>query len=169
MAAHHLTTLIPQRVQHAFQNLSAPFGRASLIIYQPVAQNSFSDKPPLQGWLKRNARLLVYILALLAVLVLAPTYWSHLETIDDFEGPEVDIGREQYIEAVISNPIVGSFDPKPIRALCKTKKFQGGLVWQCAVIVGGIGNLSSERLNCVRYAIEAGGELIADYYSLISD
>jgi hypothetical protein len=68
-----------------------------------------------------------------------------------------DISRDQFIAAVLREPVEGLFDPDPIHKKCDETKFKEGLVWHCATIVGGIGNIANMWLNCVRYAIEAGG------------
>lgn len=68
------------------------------------------------------------------------------------------ITKEEYIDAVMRNPVEGTLDLAPIRAKCDSVKFQPGLIWHCELVNGGIGNVGNMWLNCVRYAMEAGGE-----------
>lgn len=67
------------------------------------------------------------------------------------------MSKEDYIAAVLRNPVEGLLDPAPIRAMCDATKFQDGLVWHCELVNGGVGNVGNMWLNCLRYAIEAGG------------
>jgi hypothetical protein len=71
-----------------------------------------------------------------------------------------NISKDQFIAAILRDPVEGLLDPDPIRKKCNETKFQEGLFWHCAAIVGGIGNVANMWLNCVRYAIEAGGTFI---------
>ncbi|KAF8850239.1 hypothetical protein BDZ45DRAFT_603133 [Acephala macrosclerotiorum] len=66
------------------------------------------------------------------------------------------ISRDQFIAAILREPVEGTIDLDPIRKKCDETKFQEGLVWHCAAGNGGIGNEANMWLNCVRYAIEAG-------------
>lgn len=68
------------------------------------------------------------------------------------------ISKDDFIAAILRDPVEGLLDPEPIRNMCDEVKYQEGLVWHCDTIVGGIGNVGNMWLNCVRYAIEAGGE-----------
>lgn len=43
-----------------------------------------------------------------------------------------------------------------LQALCNTRRWQQGLNWEC-VAKGGLGNIRNEMLNCIRFALEAGG------------
>ncbi|CAK7271874.1 hypothetical protein SEPCBS119000_004830 [Sporothrix epigloea] len=70
------------------------------------------------------------------------------------------ITKEEYIDAVLRNPVEGTLDLAPIRAKCDSVVFQPGLIWHCELVNGGIGNVGNMWLNCVRYAIEAGASYI---------
>ena len=74
------------------------------------------------------------------------------------ESARAMITKEEYIDAVMRNPVEGTLDLAPIRAKCDSVKFQPGLIWHCELVNGGIGNVGNMWLNCVRYAMEAGGE-----------
>ncbi|CAK7200836.1 hypothetical protein SEUCBS139899_003535 [Sporothrix eucalyptigena] len=77
-----------------------------------------------------------------------------------FESTRATLTKEEYIDAVLRNPVEGLPDLKPIRAMCDATKFQPGLVWHCELVNGGIGNVGNMWLNCVRFAIEAGATTI---------
>lgn len=47
-----------------------------------------------------------------------------------------------------------------IQSMCLKKNWTAGLVFTCDNSFGGLGNIRNSILNCVRYAIEAGGELV---------
>ncbi|KAK3316188.1 hypothetical protein B0H66DRAFT_284381 [Apodospora peruviana] len=66
------------------------------------------------------------------------------------------MSKNDFIAAVVRNPVEGLVDLGPIQQKCNETKFQDGLVWQCAPVNGGIGNVVNMVLNCVRYALEAG-------------
>lgn len=69
--------------------------------------------------------------------------------------------KENFIETVLRHPLEGPFDPAPIRAKCDRTHFRPGLIWHCAHITPGVANAANELLNCVRFALEAGGELLS--------
>lgn len=50
------------------------------------------------------------------------------------------------------------FDGEPIASLCWAKNWTGGLVFNCDAPTGGIGVVRNVHLNCIRFAIEAGGQ-----------
>lgn len=76
------------------------------------------------------------------------------------------VGREAYVAAVVQNPVEGLLDPEPIRRKCNETSFQSGLVWHCDLARGGIATQTNTWLNCLRYALEAGGLLCL--FSVIS-
>ncbi|CAK7268537.1 hypothetical protein SEPCBS57363_003145 [Sporothrix epigloea] len=76
------------------------------------------------------------------------------------ESARAMITKEEYIDAVMRNPVEGTLDLAPIRAKCDSVKFQPGLIWHCELVNGGIGNVGNMWLNCVRYAMEAGASYI---------
>lgn len=57
------------------------------------------------------------------------------------------------------NEIDGPFDNKTMVELCGSRQWTEGLIFKCEPPEGGIGNVRNVFLNCVRYAIEAGGSL----------
>jgi hypothetical protein len=51
-------------------------------------------------------------------------------------------------------------DSEAIRKICQDTEWNQDLVFTCARSGGGVGNLRNSILNCVRYAIHAGGALV---------
>jgi hypothetical protein len=51
-------------------------------------------------------------------------------------------------------------DSEAIRKICQNTQWNQDLVFTCARSGGGVGNLRNSILNCVRYAIHAGGALV---------
>ncbi|KIH90476.1 hypothetical protein SPBR_00348 [Sporothrix brasiliensis 5110] len=76
------------------------------------------------------------------------------------ESARASISKQEYIDAVLRDPVEGLLDVRPIRKMCDTIKFQEGLVWHCEMVNGGIGNVGNMWINCVRYAMEAGATTI---------
>jgi len=76
---------------------------------------------------------------------------SHLYTV-------VVSGRKSiFVEQVLQTEIEGPFNNSAIVSLCNSKKWIPGLIFKCEAPQGGIGNVRNALLNCIRYAIEAGG------------
>lgn len=140
------------------------FSYASLPTNRPV--KGFSPSSLLTNWQKpRHAKLLVCAVLGLLFLGFAAVYSSDHDLLPvNIPLPEVLSGshprtkKSQYINAVVRNPVEGLLDPAPIARKCNETVFQEGLVWHCDTAIGGIGNVGNMWLNCVRYAIEAGGE-----------
>lgn len=62
-----------------------------------------------------------------------------------------------FIEEAMETEIDGSFNNRTIVELCKTRQWTDGLIVKCDAPEGGVANVRNVVLNCVRYAIEAGG------------
>jgi hypothetical protein len=147
--------------------LSAAFNTKSRWRYQQLNLNTSSinidTNVPFKREYWRSRKLFAYTASFLCLLAGFAVY-SHgaitISTIRPALGlgtSRADISRDQYIAAVLKEPVEGLVDPDPIRKKCNETKFQEGLVWHCDTIVGGIGNVANMWLNCARYAIEAGG------------
>ena len=134
----------------------AAFGRR----YSPLAQDSspsqrtsVSLRPAV-----RYGYAAAGILVILAFVAYSRGGIHNLVVAAAASGPSrADLSKDQYIAAVLRNPVEGLLDPEPIRQKCDETNFQEGLIWQCAAVNGGIGNVANMVLNCVRYAVEAGG------------
>ena len=64
-----------------------------------------------------------------------------------------------YVESLLAeeSEIDGPFNNSTLVELCRTREWTPGLIFKCEAPEGGIGNVRNVFLNCVRYAIEAGG------------
>lgn len=51
-------------------------------------------------------------------------------------------------------------DSESIRSICGASQWNSSVVFKCDESVGGVGNIRNSILNCVRYAISAGGGLV---------
>jgi hypothetical protein len=135
--------------------------------YQPLAQDALSVNADMNAQVRKGHsrlrfwKLFAYTAGVLFVLTAFAVYTrssSILSTTSPASGLfRTDISRVEFIAAVLREPVEGLLDTDPIRKKCNETKFQEGLVWHCAAVVGGIGNVANMLLNCVRYAIEAGG------------
>lgn len=135
--------------------------------YQPLVQDVLSSgfgvnsQPKRERLRLRLWRLFICTAAILCVLVIftiSSGGYRILSTSTPSPGSSrSNISKEQFVAAILQEPVEGLLDPEPIRRKCNETKFQEGLVWHCAAVNGGIGNVINMWLNCVRYAMEAGG------------
>lgn len=65
--------------------------------------------------------------------------------------------KQNFIKAVIRNDVDGPMNLEPLTDLCRNTKWQPGLIVKCQPFPGGVGNIRNMFLNCIRFAIEAGG------------
>jgi hypothetical protein len=65
--------------------------------------------------------------------------------------------KQEFIQDVLDHEIDGPMNLGPLTELCSNTKWQPGLIAKCQALPGGIGNIRNMFLNCVRFAIEAGG------------
>ncbi|KAF6822563.1 alternative oxidase [Colletotrichum plurivorum] len=68
--------------------------------------------------------------------------------------------RDLFITDFIEHEIDGKFDGGAITDLCTSRKWTPGLVMSCDALHGGIGFVRNAYLHCIRFAIEAGAELV---------
>jgi hypothetical protein len=62
-----------------------------------------------------------------------------------------------FIQNTLMTEVDGPFDNQTIVDLCAKTQWTPGLIFSCEAPEGGVGNVRNVFLNCVRYAIEAGG------------
>lgn len=62
-----------------------------------------------------------------------------------------------FIKQALQTEIDGPFDGEWISRLCNSRAWVPGLIAKCDAPQGGIGNVRNVFLNCIRFAIEAGG------------
>lgn len=71
--------------------------------------------------------------------------------------PAPPTAKEIYIQDFLATEIDGPFDNTALKKMCADKSWTPGLTIKCEAPAGGIGNVRNVFLNCIRYAIEAGG------------
>jgi hypothetical protein len=70
-----------------------------------------------------------------------------------------EAAKENFIREALQSDINGPFDSEPLTSVCASKTWNEGLIITCDGLQGGVGNLKNMALNCVRLAIELGGEI----------
>lgn len=128
----------------------------------------------------RNAKLLIPVAFLIALSYVYLTICSASGTsfsddilIKEIGQPDVAdtlTSRTQFIREAVQWEIDGPFDDGPLRDMCSSKKWTPALTIRCEDVFGGVGNIRNYVLTCIRYAIEAGGELLSvrrNFHSLI--
>lgn len=72
-------------------------------------------------------------------------------------GVAVSGERSVFIKQALDNEFDGPFDNRWLSKKCSSRDWTPGLIVKCGVPYGGVGNVRNVILNCIRYAIEAGG------------
>lgn len=143
--------------------------------YRQLSQNSSEpNRSRVSRWAKgllplgrRQWRWFASFTAFLSIFTAFVVYSrgdGTLSSTGDINNLRTKISKDDFIAAILREPVEGLLDPEPIRQKCNDTKFQEGLVWHCAAGNGGIGNEANMWLNCVRYAIEAGGNMSPFFY-----
>jgi hypothetical protein len=65
--------------------------------------------------------------------------------------------KASWVKAAMETEIDGPYDNSTLVALCNSREWIDGLIFKCETPEGGIADVRNMVLNCVRYAIEAGG------------
>ncbi|KAK0748103.1 hypothetical protein B0T21DRAFT_279380 [Apiosordaria backusii] len=68
--------------------------------------------------------------------------------------------RDLFIADFLDNEVGGQLDGTSISELCASKTWTPGLMISCDPQSGGFGQVKDAHLNCIRFAIEAGAELV---------
>jgi len=103
------------------------------------------------------SRLLKYALPLLI------TVWT-LKYLFSSESAYTNVTRkfkdekELFISDFLEHEIDGELDGTGIAELCGNKEWTPGLMLSCDPVPGGVGLVKNGHLNCIRFAIEMGGE-----------
>ena len=119
------------------------------------------------GWvISHIVRLWIFIipLFLLSYYLISSSRESYLPTISDIKHTPSKLyhaatasKKQAFIESFLENEIDGPFDTTPLVSLCESKRWVPGLIIKCEPATGGIGHVRNIILDCLRYAIEAGG------------
>lgn len=104
-----------------------------------------------------NSRMVVFLLALVFVSIYKISSSRHDDLLHKVY-QKVKFGQKQvFINTVTQTTIDGLFDNSAIKNLCASRNWTEGLIAQCGTPQGGVSNVRNVFLNCVRYAMEAGG------------
>ncbi|KAK4166295.1 hypothetical protein QBC43DRAFT_257708 [Cladorrhinum sp. PSN259] len=68
--------------------------------------------------------------------------------------------KDKFISGVLDYDIGGNFDGSGIADVCAHKTWTPGLILSCVPVDGGFGKVKNAHLNCIRFAIEMGAELV---------
>lgn len=69
--------------------------------------------------------------------------------------------KTYFVEKAMNTCIDDPWDYQPITSLCANTVWRKGLTIICGPPRGGVGNLRNVVVNCIRYAIEAGGNSLS--------
>lgn len=67
--------------------------------------------------------------------------------------------RDIFITDFLDHDVGGQLDGSSISELCASKTWTPGLMLSCDPQSGGFGQVKDAHLNCIRFAIEAGGKM----------
>jgi hypothetical protein len=129
------------------------------------AESAFKDllgtmaRWPAKNSLRTKFCVILSLSALIAFYLLSYQRDEVLRVLSQFKntGAGTYTDKEYFIKTVLETPIEDLFDPQPIRDLCNNTIWIGGLIFECDSPQGGVGNVENFFMNCVRFAIEAGG------------
>ena len=115
-----------------------------------------------------------YLLTPKEYLPLSSSEWqtiksSAAELLHTGKGPGTNVGinneailngktKGEWIEGAADWEIDAPYNDTALHDLCETKNWNTGLVFKFEPAYGGVGNVRNIALNCLRYAIEAGGK-----------
>lgn len=114
----------------------------------------------------RHFRTLVVLAITFSILSLSYLSLHTSSSIHDWESPttakESNLDdKATFVKAILENEFDSEFDPAPIKKVCDRTQWHAGLIFTCTPPQGGIGNVRNVFLNCIRYAMEAGGMFLS--------
>jgi hypothetical protein len=65
--------------------------------------------------------------------------------------------KGKFVQRFLETEIDGPYDINPLKELCASRNWTEGLIVKCMPPPGGVGNVKNILLNCLRFALEAGG------------
>jgi hypothetical protein len=86
--------------------------------------------------------------------------WSFVSVESAYDGVVRTFGdeRQVFLSDVLEHEVDGDFDGHGIEDLCSKRHWTPELVLSCEPVHGGIGQVKNGILNCIRFAMEMGGE-----------
>ena len=110
------------------------------------------------AWVLRISFLSVVIFSVTFYLLQPQVTLRHLYESTRVPETAVD-SKSAFVKGVVEAEIDGAFDSSTLRTLCDSKEWIWGLIFQCEAPRGGIAIVRNVFLNCLRFAVEAGGKL----------
>ncbi|QSZ34053.1 hypothetical protein DSL72_005633 [Monilinia vaccinii-corymbosi] len=109
-------------------------------------------------WSQQEIQASKFILILIATIALACYLFSHHDYRETFQ-VAVSGKKGVFIQKALRTDIAGPFDDSTLVEFCQSVEWREGLIIQCESPYGGVANIRNILLNCLRYAMEAGGIL----------
>ena len=78
--------------------------------------------------------------------------------------PLTSHSSDDFVSLSLASHVVQPLELSAISNLCQNRKSRNDLIIKCAPGTGGIGNIRSYVLHCVRYAMESGASLVVPRY-----
>ncbi|KUI62998.1 hypothetical protein VP1G_10121 [Cytospora mali] len=112
----------------------------------------------------RLFRILKYLVLILLIFFAIPflnrpsTRERYTELLRNFKDE-----KRLFIADFLDNEIDGTFDGRELAKLCAGKRWRPedeGLILSCQPVPGGIGEVKNSHLQCIRFAIEIGAQLV---------
>lgn len=79
--------------------------------------------------------------------------------------------KQLFVDNILKDEVGGDLDGSALGRLCSSKTWfpeSHGIILSCEPVPGGIGEVKNGQLNCIRFAIEIGGESSSPNYPAIS-
>lgn len=104
----------------------------------------------------QTVQIFKYILIFIATISVG---WYLFSDHDYHETLQVAVSGKKgvFIQKAMRTDIDGPFDDSTLVEICQNTEWREGLIIQCESPYGGVANIRNVLLNCLRYAIEAGG------------
>lgn len=101
---------------------------------------------------------MVYQVFFGSALSAIPSYIDGFSLTGDRQQQDGWLSQQEFVDKALENDIYATkYDGSGIRDLCAKAKWRDNIVMSCDTMAGGIGNMKTNVLSCVRYAIESGG------------
>ena len=156
----HFSHLVPSfsfPTQGMFPSNAQPHAFPPLLSF--IMSVKLSNGHLIMTFSRRGLNFLKLLLAASTILLIAYFLFLRDETHDYHQLYRVAVSGKKaaWVEAALKTEIDGPYDNSTLVTLCNSKEWIDGLIFKCDIPAGGVVNVRNVILNCVRYAIEAGG------------
>lgn len=103
-------------------------------------------------------KLSAFVLILIFTFSYTFTPSQYTPSYTSWKNRKISGKKGAFIDKASTTEIDGHFDNSTLVDLCEKGKWIPGLIFKCESPSGGIANVRNIILNCLRFAIEAGGE-----------